>query len=288
MEVDVLLSMIFSKKKFYRQFKIKKKLGGDRLITVPSPSLMMVQKWIYKNILIGKRVHYSAHGFNFNKSIITNAKMHIGHKAFLKIDLKDFFPSIPINWIINYFKQQGYPPKIAFYMASLCTLDDSLPQGAPTSPILSNILFYNLDKTLYKFSKKNNLIYTRYADDLIFSGDYISLKFRNFVIFLIKKYGFKVNSKKTSLKINAGQNIVTGVLVKDSIFVPKKYKRKLRQEMFFINKFGILSHIASSNIRDPNYIYSLMGRINFVLSVEPDNKEFIEYQNKIKIIIKKG
>ena len=106
-EVDVLLSMIFSKKKFYRQFKIKKKLGGDRLITVPSPSLMMVQKWIYKNILIGKRVHYSAHGFNFNKSIITNAKMHIGHKAFLKIDLKDFFPSIPINWIINYFKQQG-------------------------------------------------------------------------------------------------------------------------------------------------------------------------------------
>ena len=287
-EVDVLLSMIFSKKKFYRQFKIKKKLGGDRLITVPSPSLMMVQKWIYNNILIDKKIHYSAHGFNFNKSIITNAKMHIGHKAFLKIDLKDFFPSIPINWIINYFKQQGYPPKIAFYMASLCTLDDSLPQGAPTSPILSNILFYNLDKTLYKFSKKNNLIYTRYADDLIFSGDYISLKFRNFVIFLIKKYGFKVNSKKTSLKINAGQNIVTGVLVKDSIFVPKKYKRKLRQEMFFINKFGILSHIASSNIRDPNYIYSLMGRINFVLSVEPDNKEFIEYQNKIKIIIKKG
>lgn len=214
--------------------------------------------------------------------------MHVGHKVFLKIDLKDFFPSISINWIINYFKQQGYPPKIAFYMASLCTLDNSLPQGAPTSPILSNILFYNLDKTLYKFSKKNNLIYTRYADDLVFSGDYISLKFRNFVIFLIKKYGFKINSKKTSLKINASQNIVTGILVKDSVFVPKKYKRKLRQEMFFINKFGILSHIATSNIRDPNYIYSLMGRINFVLSVELENKEFIEYQNKIKAIIKKG
>lgn len=280
--------MIFSKKNFYRQFKIKKKLGGDRLITVPSPSLMMVQKWIYNNILIDKKIHYSAHGFNFNKSIITNAKMHVGHKVFLKIDLKDFFPSIPINWIINYFKQQGYPPKIAFYLASLCTLDNSLPQGAPTSPILSNILFYNLDKTLYKFSKKNNLTYTRYADDLVFSGDYISLKFRNFVIFLIKKYGFKVNSKKTSLKINAGQNIVTGILVKDSVFVPKKYKRKLRQEMFFINKFGILSHIATSNIRDPNYLYSLMGRINFVLSVEPNNEEFIEYQNKIKAIIKKG
>ncbi|HAE65433.1 MAG TPA: RNA-directed DNA polymerase, partial [Acinetobacter johnsonii] len=267
---------------------IRFELVHDRLITVPSPSLMMVQKWIYNHILIGKKVHYSAHGFNFNKSIITNAQMHVGHKAFLKIDLKDFFPSIPINWIINYFKQQGYPPKIAFYMASLCTLYNSLPQGAPTSPILSNIVFYNLDRILYKFSKKNNLIYTRYADDLVFSGHYISLKFRNFVIFLIKKYGFKVNSKKTSLKINAGQNIVTGILVKDSIFVPKKYKRKLRQEMFFIGKFGILSHISTAKIRDPNYIYSLMGRINFVLSIEPNNNEFIEYQNHIKRIIKKG
>lgn len=287
-EVSVLLSMIFSKEKFYREFKIKKKLGGDRIITVPSPSLMMVQKWIYKNILFGKKVHYSAHGFNVNRSIITNAKMHIGHKVFLKIDLKDFFPSVPINWIVNYFKQQGYPLKIAFYMASLCTLNDSLPQGAPTSPILSNIVFYNLDKTLYKFSKRNNLTYTRYADDLVFSGEHIPLKFRNFVIFLIKKYGFKVNPKKTSLKINAGQNIVTGILVKDKIFVPKKYKRKLRQEMFFIKKFGILSHISTANIRDPNYIYSLMGRINFVLSIETNNNEFIEYQNYIKRIIRKG
>lgn len=285
-EVSVLFSMIFSKKSFYRQFKIKKKLGGDRLITVPSPSLMMVQRWIYNNVLKSKKIHYSAHGFNFKKSIITNAKMHVGHNVFLKIDLKDFFPSIPINWIVNYFSKQGYPPKIAFYMASLCTLDDSLPQGAPTSPILSNIIFYNLDKILYKFSKKNNLTYTRYADDLVFSGDYIPLKFRNFVIFLIKKYGFRVNSKKTSLKINAGQNIVTGILVKDEIFVPKKYKRKLRQEMFFIKKFGIMSHIATANIRDPNYVHSLMGRINFVLSIEPQNKEFIEYQSHIKIIIK--
>lgn len=285
-DVTVLLRMIFSKEKFYRHFKIKKKLGGERVITVPSPSLMMVQRWIYNHILISKKVHYSAHGFTFNKSIITNAQMHIGHKVFLKIDLKDFFPSIPINWIVNYFHEQGYPPKIAFYMASLCTLNGSLPQGAPTSPILSNIIFYRLDKILYKFSKKNSLTYTRYADDLVFSGDYIPLKFRNFVIFLIKKYGFNVNFKKTSLKINAGQNIVTGILVKDKIFVPKKYKRKLRQEMFFIKKFGILSHISTANIRDPNYIYSLMGRINFVLSVESDNYEFIDYQNNIKKIIK--
>ncbi|AXQ23142.1 RNA-directed DNA polymerase [Acinetobacter wuhouensis] len=287
-EVTVLLSMIFSKEKFYRQFKIPKKKGGERTITVPSPSLMLVQKWIYNYILINKKIHYSAHGFNFNRSIITNAKMHVGNKAFLKIDLKDFFPSIPIGWIVNYFKQQGYPPKISFYLASLCTLKDSLPQGAPTSPILSNIIFYNLDKVLYKFSKKNALTYTRYADDLVFSGKYISLKFRNFVIFLIRKYGFQINSKKTSLKVNAGQNIITGILVKDTIFVPKKYKRKLRQEMFYIKKFGLLSHIATTNIRDPNYVYSLMGRLNFVLTVEPENEEFIEYQNYIKRILKKA
>lgn len=285
-EVQTLFSMIFSEENFYRQFAIKKKLGGERIITIPSPSLMLVQRWIYKYILKNKKVHYAAHGFNFNKSIITNAKMHVGHKVFLKIDLKDFFPSIPISWVVNYFNQQGYPPKISYYLASFCTFNECLPQGAATSPILSNILFYQLDKKLYKYSKKNNLTYTRYADDLIFSGDYIPLKFRNFVIYLIKEYGFKVNPKKTSLKVNASQNIVTGILIKDDIFVPKKYKRKIRQEMFYINKYDLLSHISNANIKDPNYIYSLQGRINFVISVEPENEEFIRYKNEIDRIIK--
>jgi RNA-directed DNA polymerase len=120
----------------------------------------------------------------------------------LKLDLKDFFPSINLNRIIFVFKSLGYPNKIAFYLASICSYNESLPQGAPTSPILSNIIAKQLDKRLISLAKKYSLKFTRYADDLTFSGKKIPAKFIEYIKNIIEDEGFVVNESKTRLYKN--------------------------------------------------------------------------------------
>src|SRR5690606_38227468 len=110
----------------------------------------------------------------------------------LKVDLKDFFPSINFNRVINVFLKAGYTRDISFSLARICTLHNSLPQGAPTSPILSNLIIKRLDIRLEKLSKKLKLNYTRYADDLTFSGDSITISFLHYVKSIINSEGFKV------------------------------------------------------------------------------------------------
>lgn len=284
--VPTLYSMIFSTEKFYRSFDILQKNGENRTITTPFKSLKKVQKWIYQNILKQGYTHHSAHGFVKKKSIITNASFHKNSQVFLQLDIRKFFPSIPLSWIVNYFHKLGYSKKLSFYLAKLCCYEGVLGQGAPTSPTLSNLIFFGLDKKLNNYAIKNNILYTRYADDMVFSGSEITINFKNFCIFLIKRYGFKINSKKTRLKINVSQNIITGVQIKNNnIYAPKKYKRELTQELYYIKKFGLISHVSKKRIKDPNYVYSLLGKINFVLSIEPENSEFINYKNILNNII---
>lgn len=285
--VSTLYSMIFSTEKFYRSFDILQKNGEYRTITTPFKSLKKVQKWIYENILKQGYTHKSVHGFVKNKSIITNANIHKDSRVFLQLDIRKFFPSIPLNWVINYFYKLGYSKKISFYLAKLCSYGESLGQGSPTSPALSNLIFFGLDKKLNNYASRNKIFYTRYADDMVFSGEEISINFKNFCIFLVKKYGFKINSKKTKLKINVNQNIITGVQIKNGfLYAPKKYKRELVKDLYYIEKFGLVSHVSKKRIKDPNYVYSLLGKVNFVLNIEPENSKFLEYKQMLNSIIK--
>lgn len=287
-----LASVVNSPNNHYREFKIKKRSGGFRLITAPFPALLEMQEWIYHNILIQIPVNPCAHGFTEKKSIISNSKLHTGQKELLKLDLKDYFPSIKINRIIDVFKKLGYPNIISFYLASICTFEESLPQGAPTSPILSNIISKKLDKRLMSLSKKFKLRYSRYADDLTFSGDNVPSIFIKYVTEIITSEGFTINEKKTRLYKNNPQQIknkriVTGISVsEEKIKIPRKYKRELKQELHYIFTFGFQSHISKKKIKKINYIYSLIGKVNFWLSVEPENKYAIESKNKLVEIYK--
>lgn len=284
---STLVSIINAPESYYREFHIPKKKGGQRKICAPYPSLLACQRWIYQSILLNKKVHHCAHGFAPNKSIITNAKKHTKKTCILKMDFMNFFPSIPINWVINFFHEQGYEKNVSFFLASLCCKDGRLAQGAATSPYLSNILLQSFDKRIFKLCKKLHLDYTRYADDITISGEYIPHKVISIIENIVDSFGLKVNPEKTRLKIGEGQKIVTGISVSGtSIALPRKEKREIKKEMHFIKKFGHRSHMSKKKIRQPFYLESLLGRLGYWLQIEPNNKEAQEYHALILSILK--
>lgn len=286
-KTDFLAGTINSPLNHYYTFEIPKKKGGTRSINAPYPILLESQRWIYKNILTKIKIHKTAHGFQFNKSIISNAKIHLNAKCILKIDIKNFFPSIEINRVIYVFKRLGYTHKVSFYLAALCCLDGKLPQGAPTSPMLSNIVCQTLDKRLFSLARKLNFKYTRYADDLTFSGEDISKEFINYVKLIVEQNGFEINNEKTQLIRNGTRRIVTGIsVVGKTTKIPRKYKRDLVQELYYIQRFGIVSRVSKLKILKINYLKSLQGKVNFWISVEPNNNKALEYKKMLHEIEK--
>ncbi|MEZ8503453.1 reverse transcriptase family protein [Vibrio splendidus] len=281
-EVTELKKMIASPHSFYREFSIPKRRGGRRKVTAPYPSLLTCQTWIYENILKTVTPHFCTHAYREKKSIISNAKPHLNQKAILKMDMKDFFPSIPINWVMNFFSSLGYPNNISYYLAALCCLDDALPQGASTSPSLSNVLLKHLDSRLFKLSRRYELNYTRYADDLAFSGNYIPHKLIGVITEVIAEQGLLVNDRKTSLIIGDKQKIITGLSVQgEELALPRATRRLIKQEIHYIRQYGLVSHISKLKIKNPYYIQSLEGKLRFWLQVEPKNTFALDSLNFI-------
>ena len=271
-ELNELRKMIASPHHFYREFSIPKRKGGQRIITAPYPSLLMCQTWIYENILKTIPVHFCAHGYREKRSIISNATPHLNKMSILKMDMQNFFPSIPINWVINLFSSLGYPNNISYYLASICCLNNGLPQGASSSPCLSNILLKHLDNRLYKLSKKYSLSYTRYADDITLSGYYIPYKIIDIITDIITDTGLSVNNEKTKLIIGDKQKIITGISVKsENLSLPRATKRNIKQEIHYIKQYGLISHISKLKIKNPYYLHSLEGKLRFWLQIEPNN-----------------
>jgi RNA-directed DNA polymerase len=267
-----MVSAIHKPEYHYRTFTIPKRHGGNREISAPYPALLECQQWINRFILQRVRIHPSAYGFRKRRSIKTNAGKHLGKPHLLKMDLADFFPSIKLNRIIAVFRHLDYPPNIAFYLARLCCLNDSLPQGAATSPSLSNIIAYRLDARLSGLAMACGLTYTRYADDFTFSGHPITIKFPDIVEKIVREEGFEVRHEKTHLCRSRGKRIVTGLSVSgNKLTVPRQYKREIRQEIHHIRAHGYLSHIKKRKIRDPFYLDTLYGRLMFWKWIEPNN-----------------
>lgn len=285
-DVDILNKMIFGTESFYHTFTIPKRdINKLRTISAPYPSLLYVQQWILKNILNKLPVHSSAHAYRKNKSILTNVTPHLKNKVLLKIDLTDYFPNINMRRVISVFMNLGYTQKVSFFLASLCTLDNGLPQGAPTSPTLSNIISYHLDRRLFSLTKKYNCIYTRYADDIAITGDYISLKTKSFIISIIEECGFIVNQNKTYLSNNTNKRILTGISISNGeTRIPRKLRRTIKQEIFYLKEYGFYSHINKRKITNPYYLESLKGKITFWNFIESNSdlaKEMLKDINKI-------
>lgn len=273
LENKTLFAIINGTEHFYRTFEIKKKSGGMREIRAPYPSLKTIQQWIYEYILKKQTVHGCAHGFIVRRSIVTNAQKHAENKCLLKLDLKDFFPSIKINKVVQVFKNIGYTGAVSWMLARICCLDDELPQGAPTSPVLSNIVAKQMDKRLYRLARHFGYRYTRYADDISFSGEEIPVAFIKYATDIIEDCGFNVNPKKVRLYKEQDNKILTGIALKNgNLKLPREKRRRYEQEIYYALKYGVDTRIKGEYKYFSTYILSLLGKAHFWLMLEPYNK----------------
>lgn len=285
LKLNILYAISNNSKKYYTQKYIMKKNGTKRLLLIPNKCLKNIQKNILKNILNNLSVSPYVKSYLPNTSIKENAISHQNKKIILKLDIKDFFSSIDFEMLYKVLPNEIFPPNIKVLILKLCTYDDYLPQGAPTSPMLSNLALKNFDNYIGDFCTNNNISYTRYCDDLTFSGTFSPEKIINKVRSFLEEFGLNLNMSKTKIIPFYKSQQVTGLTVNKKINIPKKYYKKIRQEMYYINKYGLENHLKYLNINDNKYLNKLLGRINYSLSISP-NKELKEYQNTLKKYIK--
>lgn len=266
----------------YRRSVIKKKNGGDRLLFCPNDELKSVQRAILGEILEHLPISRYATAYRKGVSLTHNASPHVGKKYILKLDITDFFASIGFEQVyVSAFSTSNFPRFIGCLLTVLCTKGDCLPQGAPTSPALSNIVMRRFDDLLGDWCKSRGIAYTRYCDDMTFSSDKPLYRVYQKVADMLENTTFELNPDKTCFVTNASRQTVTGITVNQRLTVPSDYKRRLRQELYYVKKHGMADAAARLGADPQKYRAALIGKINYVLQVEGDNACFKKALNTI-------
>ena len=271
----------------YTQFKIPKRTGGERTISAPKPKLARTQQWILKNVVEHLHTETDAHGFVAGRSVVSNAAPHVGRKIVLNLDLEGFFPSLTFPRIRGLFESIGYSPSVSTVLALLCTecprmriafdgepyevavADRALPQGACTSPGLSNAVAARLDRRLRGLSAKAGWTYTRYADDLTFSSDLPEglPGFMASARHVIEDEGFQLNRKKVRVQRPGRRQSVTGIIVNNKLGLPRKEVRRLRAIVHNATKTGLE---AQNRDNDPKFRERVLGKLAYLAMVDPE------------------
>ncbi|QFS83608.1 Reverse transcriptase (RNA-dependent DNA polymerase) [Roseivivax sp. THAF40] len=182
----------------------------------------------------------------------------------------------------------GYPVSVSYFLTRICCLNRRLPQGAATSPALSNLVASRLDLGLCSYADGKGITYTRYADDLTFSGDDIGSTEINQIKYIIEKQGFIVNEKKTRLLKGKKQKIITGISVSNGkLALPRSSIREIKLEAYHVLKRDYFEHSKTIGIRDPLLLERLLGRIGFWLQIDPENATANRLQSEIKNYIRR-
>jgi retron-type reverse transcriptase len=216
----------------YREFRIPKRSGGVRRIVAPEPPLKTMQKTILRRLLRRLKAHPAATGFESGYSIVSNAFCHVGRPVVVRMDLKDFFESTATKRVNRYFQSIGWNRPASDWLTEICTFKDGLPQGAPTSPRLSNLVNYRMDARLDKLAEKFNAAYSRYADDITFSlaADHRNLHgLISMVAKVVEEEGYTLHRhKKLHIRRQHEQQVVTGLVVNRRINLRRRTRRWLR------------------------------------------------------------
>ena len=284
-----LFSVSNSLSSHYKRVKIPKKNGSFRELSVPDEVLKKIQRAIVQKILVYEPISKYAQAYKTGASVQRNASHHVGKKKILKLDIKHFFDSILYSTVKDKcFPAERFSEPIRILLSMLCYNREALPQGAPSSPIITNIIMRDFDEKVGKFCKEKNISYTRYCDDMTFSGDFEEAPIIAFVKAALFEYGYLLNSKKTTVVSSSGRQIVTGVVVNEKVTVPAEYKSKIRQEMYFCKKFGVENHLQHINYTGDIKVYlqSLLGRVSFVLQIESNDEDFLEYKTYLTNVLR--
>jgi len=295
----------------YKKFSIRKRSGGRRFIYVPNPKLMKIQRWINEFILKQIPVSSSSHAFTKGSSIKKCAIKHCGCRWLIKLDIQDFFESVSEIQVYRVFRQLGYSPLVAFELGRLCTVPTLslsprrnikhwlvwkrnsviryyhqpalgyLPQGAATSPLISNLVMKGCDIKLEAIAFKYSLIYTRYSDDISFStrSKSFTREEANSVIYEVYKVlaeqGYKPQYRKTKIISPGSKKIILGLNVEgDFPSLQKEYKDAIRQHLYYLEKFGVSEHIINRGFDSIwGFKSHLKGLIDYAKMIEPDFAE---------------
>ena len=278
-------------KRSYIIRQIPKGNGEFREICEPRPKLKALQKTILR-WLMARQIGPSkyAHAFIKGRSISTNAQVHTNKRVVIRVDIKDFFGSITKEQVLNALRNGGISVEDALRIAEICTLNDRnkayLPQGAPTSPLLSNLVLKKLDYRLAGLAQNwaermRNTAYTRYCDDMIFSSRDTKL---NMILPIVEKFvnetGFAINRAKTKVLRSGNRQIVTGVIVNEQPNIPRDERRLLRSELHNIKNALIEGKKTEFNLA------KLQGKAAFIRGINPESgKKFVQAVDEIKNLV---
>lgn len=273
----------------YTKTVVPKRSGGKRIILAPKPELKAIQRRILDEVLVKFPMGDAVHGFVQGRSIVSNAQPHVGKAYVAKLDLKDYFPTVTANRVQR-FLAKIYPSAIATALAFLMTEYDREPiehqgetyyvslgnrhlvQGAPTSPMMANILTRNLDRRLEGLAKQAGFAYTRYADDLTFSGDSHELAVHILSVAqnIIREEGFVVNTDKLRILSQATRQHVTGVVVNETLSSPRETRRMVRAILYKAQTTGLEAQNRNGHPAFREYLWGLIAHLH---NINPQQAE---------------
>ncbi len=293
---------------YYRIYRIPKKNGKFRTIEAPASVLKRIQQYILwtilprqipcspeklaetAEILKGNGISFrrrdlarmlsAATAFEPRSSIKKNAQEHCGKPVVISLDVKNFFPSLKYSLVRSLFQRVVNEDDVAVMLSKFCTLNGHLPQGAVTSPHLSNLLLHDFDVSIRQYCLARKLAFTRYADDLTFSGDPGNEEITGLIRYVkqeLGKLGLRLNHEKIRIQRQGMRQEVTGVVVNAKTSAPREVRRRLRQQMYYLNKHW--EHEWRK--LDEHSLNVLLGQANFIWDMDRDNPEFTEYRRQL-------
>ncbi|MFO1435496.1 MAG: reverse transcriptase domain-containing protein [Gammaproteobacteria bacterium] len=297
-----------SKRPRYHTFQIQKSSGGARVIAVPPPLVLSFQRKLLSYISELTPPKKPCHGFSRGRSVVTNAETHLDSQVILNLDLEDFFPSIHFGRVRGMFCKRpfGFPLPIASMLAQLCCFQQKLPQGAPTSPIVANLICRGLDRDLDRLAHRCGCRYSRYADDLSFStrqhqlpppilGSTKPVELGEELMKIIATHDFMVNLSKVHLRQSHERQEVTGLVVNTKVNVRREYVHNLRAAIHDIEVNGVVA--ADRSFREifddkqrkrmsPSLNRHLKGKLAYLKMVKgSDDPVYVRYALRAHALI---
>ena len=264
----------------YRKVWIPKRNGKKRELFIPDSILLEVQRKILYDILLDIPVSNYARAYRKGYGLCQMAEAHKGKNMVMCLDIREFFGNITYSMIYQQvFSTKYYPLSVGTLLAHLCCYRDVLPQGAPTSPAISNLVLRPFDDYMGQWCEERGIAYTRYCDDMVFSGEFNPRKVKNKVKGFLAVMGFSLNEEKSRISLSAKRQSVMGIIVNEKMQVRREYRRKVHQEVYYCHRYGVDGHLArraggeKKNMKKERYLQSLLGKLNYILQINPCDRQ---------------